>query len=96
MWEFPNGRVEDDPAKGLVDTLKTEYGLKVQKKEILKSVRHAYSHFSVTVHPFICELMKKSKNRDFHWIKVTELEDYPMGWIDRQIARQIRSIILNI
>ena len=30
MWEFPNGRVYGDPAEGLVDVLKTEYGLKVQ------------------------------------------------------------------
>jgi hypothetical protein len=30
-----------------------------------------------------------SKNGNLQWIKVPELENYPMGWIDRQIARQV-------
>jgi A/G-specific adenine glycosylase len=89
MWEFPNGRVDGDPAKGLVNALKTEYGLEVQKKETLDTIQHAYSHFSVTVHPYICELIKISTNHDLRWIKVTELDGYPMGWIDRQIATQV-------
>jgi len=89
MWEFPNGRVEGDPARRLANALKTGYRIKIQKKEALGIVNHAYSHFSVTVHPFICELISHPQNKNLHWIKVSELEDYPMGRIDRQIARQV-------
>lgn len=95
MWEFPNGWVDGDPGEGLVNALKAEYGLKVQKKEILETIKHAYSHFGVTVHPFICELIKKSENQDLRWIKVSELEGYPMGRIDRQIAQKVQSIMLK-
>ncbi len=89
MWEFPNGRVKGDPAKRLANALKIGYGIKVKKMETLGIINHAYSHFSVAVHPFICELITMPKNKNLHWIKVTELDDYPMGRIDRQIALQV-------
>ena len=54
MWEFPNGRVDGAPAQGLAKVLKTGYRLKVRKKEALCVVRHAYTHFKVTVHAFQC------------------------------------------
>ena len=89
MWEFPNSRVIGDPAKNLVRVLKVGYGVKVQKKEAIGIVKHTYSHFSVTVHPFICEMITMVKNKDLRWIKLTDLDKYPMGRIDRQIARQL-------
>jgi A/G-specific adenine glycosylase len=89
MWEFPNGRVEGDPAKELTKALKMGYRLKVQKKEALGFIQHAYTHFNVTVHVFRCELVEMSKDKNLKWLKMTELEDYPMGKVDRQIARKI-------
>jgi len=89
MWEFPNGRVNNDPARGLTKALETGYRLKVQKKEALGIVQHAYTHFRVTVHAFRCELISMSKNKDMKWLRISELENYPMGRIDRQIARKL-------
>jgi A/G-specific adenine glycosylase len=89
MWEFPNRMVEGNPARRLANALKIGYGIKIQKKEALGIVNHAYSHFSVEVHLYFCELITMSKNENLQWIKVSELEKYPMGRIDRQIARQV-------
>lgn len=89
MWEFPNARVDGDPAKELAKAIKTAARLKVRRKEALEIVEHAYSHFGVTVHPFRCELVSMSENQNLKWVRVGELEDYPMGRIDRQIARQL-------
>lgn len=89
MWEFPNARVNGDPARELTKALQTAARLKVKRKEALGLVRHAYSHFSVTVHAFRADLVSMSKNENFKWVRVGELEDYPMGGIDRQIARQL-------
>jgi A/G-specific adenine glycosylase len=99
MWEFPNGRVDGDPAKGLLRALKTGYNLKVRlprekggrKTEPLGIVRHGYSHFSVTVHAFRAELVSRSRDPHLRWVPLNELEAYPMGRIDRQIARTIAS-----
>lgn len=97
MWEFPNGRVGGDPAAELPKVLKTEYGLGlrlkqasgVRKKEPLGIVEHGYSHFSVEVHVFLCELISMLKETKFRWVSLNNLQDYPMGKIDRQIANRI-------
>jgi A/G-specific adenine glycosylase len=89
MWEFPNSRVEGDPVKGLVNGLKMGYELRVRDKEALKVVKHAYTHFRITVYPFICDLVSMSGNATLQWVPINKLGEYPMGKIDRQIARQV-------
>jgi len=87
MWEFPNGRVNADPAKELTKVLNAAYNLKVKKKEALGVIQHAYTHFKVTVHAFRSDCAPIPKNKNLKWVRVTELDDYPMGKVDRQIAR---------
>ena len=87
MWEFPNGRVDGDPAKELSKVLKAGYSLKVHGREALGVVHHAYSHFKVTVHPFRCQLVSMSKSAGLKWVKLKDLEGFPMGKVDRQISK---------
>jgi A/G-specific adenine glycosylase len=92
MWEFPNGRVNGDPAKELSKALKTEYQLRLRVKRgqaALGIVQHGYSHFSVTVHVFPCELISRPEGTNLKWVPLKDLDHYPMGKIDRQIARMI-------
>jgi len=89
MWEFPNGQVEGDSAEGLESALETGYRLKVQKGEALGIVKHAYTHFRVTVHAYRCKLVSIPENESLKWVKLKELEEYPMGKVDRQIARKL-------
>jgi A/G-specific adenine glycosylase len=133
MWEFPNGRVNGDPAKELPNALKTGYKLRVRvirkaraersaersdkhseersrhlhrthtcpggrrqgvqvsayKHELIGIVQHGYSHFSVTVHAFQCELISIPEETNLKWVSLNKLQDYPMGKIDRQIAEMI-------
>ena len=90
MWEFPNGRVHGDPARRLSKALETGYGLTVRADEALGVVQHAYTHFRVTVHVFRGGLSQPIReNENLKWVKLSELEDYPMGKIDRQIAHNL-------
>lgn len=86
MWEFPNGRVEGDPAGTLAQALEAGYRLKVREKEALVVVQHAYTHFKVTVHAFRCELLEMSAAPNLKWVSIEELAEYPMGKVDRRIA----------
>jgi A/G-specific adenine glycosylase len=88
MWEFPNGRVEGDPARGLAKALRGGYRLRVHGSEALGVIRHAYTHFKVTVHAFRTELVG-AKTGELKWVRIAELDKYPMGRIDRQIARKL-------
>ncbi|MEO8357492.1 MAG: A/G-specific adenine glycosylase [Chloroflexota bacterium] len=98
MWEFPNGRVapqgavNGDPLEALADALRTGYNLRlrkqgeVQKKDPLGIVHHGYSHFTVSVHVYACMLDAMPKTENLKWVSLKDLNEYPMGRIDRQIA----------
>lgn len=96
MWEFPNGRVipkgddGDDPAEGLAEAIYNGYKLKVRRVSALGEVRHAYTHFKVTEFAFCCELIQSSAQENLRWVGLDELDNYPMGKIDRQIALKIK------
>lgn len=90
MWEFPNGRVGSDPAGELAPVLEAGYRLKVRGREALGVVQHAYTHFKVTVHAFRCELLGMSDAQNLKWVAVRDLEEYPMGKVDRQIAERLK------
>ena len=92
MWEFPNARVNGDPAKMLTKALKTEYNLHLRLKRKVDPVgvfHHAYSHFKVTVHAFECELASNTMGGNLKWVGLKDLDDYPMGKVDRQIGGKI-------
>lgn len=92
MWEFPNARVEGNPRAGLASALRAAYSLKVRVKrgvDPIVIVEHAYSHFKVTVAAFRCELIELPKYGNLKWVSVKELDDYPMGKVDRAIARKL-------
>jgi A/G-specific adenine glycosylase len=89
MWEFPNARVTVDPAKELVKALNAAYRLKVKRKDAIGVVQHAYTHFKVTVHAFRCEPVSIPKSENLKWVPIVALSDYPMGKVDRQIAKKL-------
>ena len=92
MWEFPNARVTGEPAKALVKALKTGYRLGLRLKrgsDPLGVFQHAYSHFKVAVHAFECELTSQPETGNLKWVSLRLLDEYPMGRVDRQIARAL-------
>lgn len=94
MWEFPNGRVdaEQDPARELTKVLKAGYDLRlrVKRKVPLGVFYHGYTHFKVTVHAFVCEsAAEDSLPKNLKWVAIKDLDKYPMGKVDRQIANAL-------
>lgn len=89
MWEFPNGPVAGDPAEGLAQAVETGYGLQVQAGKAVGVIQHAYTHFKITVHVFRAEAAHIPQRSNLQWIPLAELEDYPMGKVDRQIAKKL-------
>jgi len=93
MWEFPNGRVDAgrEPARELAKVLKVGYNLRlgVKRKVPLGVFHHGYTHFKVTVHAFVCDSDTDFATKNLYWVTVKDLNDYPMGKVDRQIADAI-------
>ena len=80
---------DENPAKELTKVVNAAYNLKVKKKEALGVIQHAYTHFKVTVHAFRCDCATIPKNKNLKWVRLNELDDYPMGKVDRQIAHKL-------
>ena len=96
MWEFPGGKLQEgeDLAGCLRREICEELGVAIEVHEQVGVYRHAYTHFRVTLHAFHCSLANGDQPRalqvgDLRWIEPAGLKDYPMGKIDRQIARDL-------
>jgi A/G-specific adenine glycosylase len=96
LWEFPGGKLQpgEDLAACLQREIREELGAGIVVQDQLGVYRHAYTHFRVTLHAFHCTLANGDQPRplqvnDLRWVAPSELAAFPMGKIDRQIARDL-------
>jgi A/G-specific adenine glycosylase len=89
LWEFPSAEVSVDSPQALVAAIETEYGLKVSPIALLGEFRHAYTHFTLTESAWRCELVQKIDDESLKWVSLDDLNQYPMGKVDRSIAKAV-------
>jgi A/G-specific adenine glycosylase len=95
LWEFPGGKREpgEDLSTCLQRELLEELNLTIQVGQPFGVYRHAFTHFRVTLHAFLCTVNGSEphlkEHIDLRWAVPVELADYPMGKIDRQIANRL-------
>ncbi len=100
LWEFPGGKVGEGEAlaDGLRREIREELGVGIRVGEAFGVYRHAYTHFRITLHAFLCELTDGEPRplaaADLAWAALEALENYPMGKVDRQIARRLKAEFL--
>lgn len=91
LWEFPGGKKE--PFESLEDCLKREIreelDIEIDVGENFIQVRHAYSHFRITLHCFFC---RKKPGRitplgvkAFRWVDPGELEEFAFPRADQKV-----------
>ena len=95
MWEFPGGKIEKDETleECLAREILEELDAMIQVGEPFGVYQHAYTHFRITLHAFLCELIqsepKPLEAAELAWVSPRSLPQYPMGKVDRQIARKL-------
>jgi A/G-specific adenine glycosylase len=96
LWEFPGGKQEagETLPAALRREIQEELACQIEVAEEIGIYRHAYSHFKVTLYAFHCSISEgKPQAREAQalaWVNLDQLDDYPMGKLDRSIARTLQ------
>jgi A/G-specific adenine glycosylase len=97
LWEFPGGKVEpgEDLEACLAREIREELGVRIGIGPRLISVKHAYTHFRITLHVFECAYKGGSLRLrgcdDYRWISPEQLDRYAFPGADRKVIRLLRA-----
>lgn len=95
LWEFPGGKCEpgETLAECLVREIREELDVEVEVGEPLAVIRHAYTHFRITLHAFRCRIVRGEPRcldcAALRWVSPQQLSELPMSVADRRIARRL-------
>jgi A/G-specific adenine glycosylase len=99
LWEFPGGKQEENESlqQALIRELDEELQIQVSVGEKIGVYEHAFTHFRITLHAFFCTIHDGEPTpveaQDMQWVSLADLEQYPMGKVDRLIANQLQSTV---
>jgi A/G-specific adenine glycosylase len=91
LWKFPGGtrKPHESLEKALKRTVRDELGIGVNVQKPVTAVKHAYTHFRITLHAYQCGLNgsrpKALGRRRWQWSAPRDLSRYPFSRADRKI-----------
>jgi A/G-specific adenine glycosylase len=96
LWEFPGGKLEAqdaDLAACLRREIAEELAIDITVGEQVTTVRHAYTHFRITLHAFHARHLSGEPQAlgcdDWRWVEFAELAHYPFPVTDQKIIRAL-------
>jgi len=83
LWEFPGGKIEkgETHQAALIRECKEELGVTIVVGGQIACVKHAYTHFKVTLHVYLCSIKKGTPRARVHtdlaWVSPEDFTNYP-------------------
>jgi A/G-specific adenine glycosylase len=95
LWEFPGGKQKkkEQLPETVARELEEELGISVSVNQKIMSLKHAYSHFKITLHAYYCTLKEGTPtpkaSQEVRWVSIDELPDYPFPKANRKLTEKI-------
>jgi A/G-specific adenine glycosylase len=98
LWELPGGKQESGETleECLAREVREELGIEIAVGDLLMTVRHAYTHFRITLHVFHCRYLSGAPQAlrcaDWRWVRPDQLDDFAFPAANRRILAALREI----
>lgn len=98
LWEFPGGKLEPDETieECIARELKEELGINVEVGDFLMTVKHAYSHFTMTMHVYFTKIISGRPRAidcaDYQWEKVPNLGKHAYSKADLHVVAKLQGM----
>lgn len=96
LWEFPGGKLEPGETleECLIREIREELDIAIRIERPFLAVAHAYSHFRITLHTFLCR-HSRGRVKDLgcsahRWVTVDQLDDFAFPKADRVVLAELK------
>lgn len=95
LWEFPGGKQEvgETIQQTVERELNEELGVEIKTCKEFMKLKHVYSHFSITMHAFMCSIISGEPSAKFsqeiRWVNISELEQYPFPKANKLLTEKL-------
>lgn len=102
LWKIPGGRQEAGESFkiALQRGVREELGILIKVGEKVTSIKHAYTHFRITLHAFYCthegEEPKRLGCSDWRWVSLDSLHDFAFSKADRMVIQALHDFSFTI
>ena len=95
LWEFPGGKIEDaeNAEAGLIRKIYEECGVSIIILKKAGSIKHAYSHYRLTLHCYFCKLTNHTlkENLKRKWISIKQIKNYSFPKANHKLFQLLES-----
>lgn len=96
LWEFPGGKKEryESLKETVAREMKEELGVDVNVFQKMKVLKHAYSHFKITMHAYWCTIRngtpQPKSSEKIAWVSMKEIDHYPFPKANKSIIEELK------